>query len=166
MAHARAWVETIHPGSLIIEASAVIKRIPRIQPDGSTLFEPRAMREDIWGCFDLVVCPRANESLVDLVQVTSIRSGMQNVEARKAKVGKWVKAFFPTGPPAWLGDIYVVGWVPRKHLRIWSWRFQRTGRHTFGTWREDPPSAAKLPTKVRKTAAPPPLQLAAAPDPF
>ncbi len=166
VAHTRAWIGDIHPGSLILEASKKVGRFPGGKDSsGETIWINRTVEEDIFGVFDLCVFPVydvfAGNTVtlepvkigVELIQATTIGRDLSAVRARQSKVGNWIRNTFPKRPPRWLGDIYVVGWVPRKHLRIWRWVWEQMDAHTFGGWQEQSPAAAKLPKPGRSAPA-------------
>ncbi len=152
VAHTRAWIEEIHPGAKILEASKKVGRFPGGKDSsGETIWINRTVEEDIFGVFDLCVFSRA--VFVDLIQCTTIGRDLSAVRARQSKVGNWIRNNYAISPPLWLGNIYVVGWVPRTHLRIWQWSWEQMDAHTFGGWQEQTPAAAKLPKKERTTLA-------------
>ena len=152
VAHTRAWMEERHPGAKVLEASKKVGRFPGGKdPSGETIWINRTVEEDIFGVFDLCVFPRA--SLIALIQCTTIGRDLSAVRARQSKVGNWVRNTYGDAPPVWLGSVYVVGWVPRKHLRIWRWVWEQMDAHTFGGWQEQSPAAAKLPKKERTALA-------------
>jgi len=142
MTHARAWARIIHPGSLLIEAKPQIKRVP----DGHGGKLARNVREDIWGVFDLLVFPAGD--YVDCVQVTT---GMGGVSKRKKKVARWIEDSIPKlwvgCRPTWLGGVYVITWIRRKHFRVWRWDFLKSA------WTELPNAPAPLPPVGAKTRA-------------
>lgn len=147
MAHARAWVNEIHPGSRLLEASKSVKSFPMFdRRTGEATRVSRTVREDIWGTFDIAVFPRSE--LIDLIQVTTIGRDLSAVRARQKKVGVFVCNQYKGLKPGWLGGVYVVGWVQRKHLRIWAWSWKRVDAHTFGGWVEMEPDPAKLPKRT------------------
>lgn len=159
MAHARAWVTDNHPGSRLLEASKSVKSYPMFdRRTGEATRVSRTVREDIWSVFDIAVFPAPGPDdyagqLVDLVQVTTIARDLSAVRARQKKVGTFVRNQYKGKCPAWLGNVYVVGWVPRKHLRIWRWEWKQFDAHTFGGWAEQDPADAKLPKRTASSVA-------------
>lgn len=155
MNHARAWVTENHPGSRSLEASKSVKSYPMFdQKTGEGRRVSRTVREDIWSVFDIAVFPAFD--CVDLIQVTTIGHGgksLSGVRERQKKVGTFVRNQYKKLKPGWLGHIYVVGWVPRKHLRIWRWKWKQFDAHTFGGWVEQEPAAARLPKRTALGAA-------------
>ncbi len=145
---------SIHPGSSVLEANKKVGRFPGGKDArGETTWINRTIEEDLFGVFDLAVFPL--DARVDLVQVTTVGDGgkLSNVKTRQAKVGTWVRDTHGRHCPPWVGGIYVVGWVPRKHLRIWRWEWKQADAHRFGCWIEDPPDPAKLPRPERTSSA-------------
>ena len=153
MAHARAWVDQRHSRPLILEAGARLARYPDKKRPGE--FITHTVREDLHGLFDFEVKPTTPDAFVELIQVTTIgkrETGADHlslVRARQAKIGAFARTTLRGERPAWLGEIYVVGWVQRKHLRIWRWTWERRDAHSVGGWVEDPPAAAPLPKLAR-----------------
>lgn len=159
MAHARAWVSQEFPGALSLEAGARLSRFPDKFRPGEWI--THTVREDLFGVLDLAVFPPATgppflENYgVQFIQVTTITDGeMTAVHKRMEKVGFWVRAHYPRNQPDWLGAIFVVGWVPRTHLRIWQWSWEQVSATRYGTWKEQEPHLAKLPKVERSAAAP------------
>lgn len=161
VAHARAWMSSIHPGSLVLEANKRVGRFPDTKDRAGNVLEwkNRTVEEDLFGVFDLAVFPVPyldplnRRSGLSLIQVTTISksAGLTNVRTRLTKVGKWTRSQLGGNKPCWLEDIYVVGWMPRKHLRIWSWSWELRDlpvMETFGGWVEREPALAKLPKRV------------------
>ncbi len=141
MAHARAWADVMYPGSLRIEAQ---KRVVWLLGNGGQRF-PRSMAEDIWNVFDLLVFP--TDDLIECLQITTgLADGdiRGTVPKRKRKVRDWVLGELRTdGPPAWLGPVRIMAWIPRKHFRVWTWDW------ALMDWVEGAPVAAPLPRKVK-----------------
>ena len=164
MAHARAWVNQRHPGALLLEAGARLSRFPDKTRPGEWI--THTVREDLHGLFDMEVKPTQPGELVDLIQVTTIgkRTGgeldLSLVRARQAKVGNFARTTLHGARPTWLGGLYVVGWVQKKHLRIWLWSWEQQSATRFGGWKEQEPDPAKLPKRARNADAPPALALA------
>ncbi len=163
IAHTRAWVESSYPGSSVLEASKKVARFPGGKDaSGETIWINRTVEEDIFGVFDLAAFPltrQRNHAAVRvgygvmLIQTTTIGRDLSAVRHRQHKVAEWVRATHGEVSPMWLGGIYVVGWVPRKHLRIWLWEWKQMDAHTFGGWREMAPDPARLPKLERKASA-------------
>jgi hypothetical protein len=146
MKHARAWVDIIYPGALHIEAKPRIKWVPR----GDKL-QPMSVEEDIWGVFDLLAFPIRDFSRVHCLQITTVGKdghSTSNVSVRRRKVQHWIDDCLPPEPPAWLGDIAVMAWVPRKHFRRWLWDWPARD------WWETPTCLAPLPRKEPADPAP------------
>lgn len=126
MEHAKGWAYLVHPDALLIEAKPAIMRTP----DGRVM----TREEDIWGVFDLLVCPRT-ACPIQALQVTSAKGGAAST--RRAKVAEWIKGAPLCGErPFWLGGAHVIAWVSRRHFRWWRWDWSRA------VWVEDPPVAA------------------------
>jgi hypothetical protein len=153
MAHARAWVTSQHPGSLVLEAGARLSRFPDRHNPGEWI--THTVREDLFGVFDMIVFPtRGSGGLIHCIQVTSITSGLLNaVRSRQKKVAAWIHEELKSRP-YWLAEISLVAWVSRKHLRVWAWDWSPQDAHRQGGWREQPPHPAKLPKVSRNTSAP------------
>jgi len=159
MKHGRAWVDDLWPGSLVLEAGARLSRFPDRKRPGEWI--THTVREDLFGVFDLAVfpMPRMHGGYVcaddiSLIQVTTITDdSMSAVNERKTKVAKWVRAYFPELKPHWLANVYVVGWVARKHLRIWWWDWKPVSANKVGTWVEADPHLAKLPKQAPSASA-------------
>ena len=147
MKHARAWVAERYPGAPTLEAGKTLKRFPDPSRQGEWITQ--TVREDLFGCIDIAVFPQ--DSRVELIQVTSIPDSgdTKAVRYRKIKVADWIHDNFPERRPDWCGNVYVVGWVNRKHLRVWCY-YWPGGGYIQG-WVEQPPALAKLPKLARKT---------------
>lgn len=147
MRNARAWVQQRHPGAGTLEASKKILRFPDKKKPGEWV--NHTAREDIWGVFDILAFPI--DGLVECIQVTSIVDGsLGPVKARLSKVGTWIRDTFPNGgAPAWVDEIYVIGWVSRKHFQIWRWSWDRAGAHHWGRWDELEPEPVRKPKAAR-----------------
>lgn len=156
MGNARVWVENRHPGALLVEASKKLARYPDKKRPGEWI--THTVAEDVWGVFDLLSFPITllePQGFVDLIQVTTITDGkLFNVNARLAKVGTWIRDTFPGGmEPHWLGHVFVIGWVSRKHFRVWRWHWSQTDAHHWGGWTELDPQPVKRPRKAAPTPA-------------
>jgi hypothetical protein len=163
MAHARAWVLQRYPGALTLEAYPRIAWIPAKQDiaRGIGPRRPITIQEDLFGCFDLIVFPHGYQERVQLVQVTTMHADGTDqtgtVATRKKKINTWIKMTWPMfgdwsfAKPGWLGGIYLLGWVPRRHFRVWE-------RQSLD-WKEGPPATAPLPRKGSGKAEPSRLPL-------
>lgn len=153
MKNARLWVELRRPGALLIEASKKMARFPDKKNPGEWI--THTVSEDVWGVFDLIACPLRRHYLIDLIQVTTITDGkLANVNARLSKVGTWVRDTFPPHQaPDWIGDIYVIGWVLRKHFRVWKWHWSKTDATHWGGWKELDPAPVKRPKEAGSVRA-------------
>ncbi len=163
VAHARAWVAERYPCAGILEASKKVGRFPGQKARDGTVLEwvNRTVSEDIFGVFDLCVFPfersESGKYLVDLIQVTTIgqrepgTDHLSKIRERQSKVGRFARTRLNAECPDWLGALYVVGWVQRKHLRIWRWSWERSDAHHVGRWQEDKPVLAKLPKLARSS---------------
>lgn len=155
MAHARAWVDERYSKPLILEAQARLSRFPDKDKPGEWI--THTVREDLHGVFDMEVKPTEPGALIELIQVTTVgmrESGdldLSLVRVRQAKVAAFARDTLNGAHPAWLGGLYVVGWVQRKHLRIWRWTWDRRDAHRLGGWVEDDPAIAKL-AKVERSS--------------
>jgi hypothetical protein len=136
-----------------LEAGARLSRFPDKKKPGE--FITHTVREDLFGVFDLAVFPVAGpRPRVQFVQVTSLTGdSMSAVRSRQAKVANWIRLNL-SSRPVWLGDISLVAWVSRKHLRIWEWDWTQQDAHRQGGWREQPSHPAKLPKVSRSAALP------------
>ena len=156
MAHARAWAATRFPGALTLEAFPRIAWIPEkvtvadlITARPAARRRPISIQEDLFGCFDLIVFPTQPYGApgLQLVQVTTMNADGTDrtgtVAHRKQKVSEWYASALDNEEPEWLDRILLLGWVPRKHFRVWE---------LWGSgWREGPRVTAPLPrTKPRK----------------
>ncbi len=139
MLHARAWVEKAFPGAPVEEAKKTVIWIPE-NPDkpetvvcdhckGIVKLEPRrrpiSRREDLFGCFDLMILPQAGIPI--LVQVTTWTGG-GGPAARRHKVQTWIQDHYAPLAPNYStmpARVLVMAWVPRKHFRVWEWRWAR-----------------------------------------
>ena len=146
MAHARAWVAERHPGSLVLEAGARLSRFPDKNRTGEWI--THTVREDLFGVFDLAVFPtHVGHLALELIQATTIARDLSAVRVRQAKVGNWIHHALQDRRPRWLDRVFVVGWVSRKHLRIWEWSWEARDAHTPGGWIEQATAPAKLPKR-------------------
>ena len=176
IAHTRAWVESCYPGSSVLEASKKVARFPGGRDaSGEIIWINRTIEEDIFGVFDLAAFPLTRQRHpgavrqgygVMLIQTTTIGRDLSAIRLRQRKVSEWVRDTHGEVSPMWLGGVYVVGWVPRKHLRIWIWEWKQLDAHTFGGWREMAPDPARLPKRERKDVAKTARSLRAVPIPF
>ncbi len=143
MRNARIWVSNRHPGAPTLEAGKRVARFPNKDKPGEWIMHTLA--EDLFGVFDLMVFPRLKQLGIDCIQVTTITDGkLSAVAARKAKVGQHIRDTYYSGEkPAWLGDVFIIGWVSRKHFRIWRWSWVRTDATHWGRWDEQDPETAK-----------------------
>lgn len=156
MKHARAWVDIRYPGALSLESFPRLYWIPldarRVAAGRS--FEPkremipRTHQEDLFGCFDLIVFP-FDWRMLNLVQVTTMHADGTDktgtVATRKKKIAAWARAMEISEEPAWIGEITLMGWVPRKHFRVWTWEWWSE------KWREGPTETAPLTRKESTT---------------
>ncbi len=166
MKHARAWVKGQYPGALVIEAKPRIAWIPTKK--GRI---PRSISEDIFGCFDLMVMPAAtlsgistrrafssndptwtNTKLTHLLQITTLGVGRGAATTRMSKIALWIHEALADENPHWLGTIKVMGWVPRKHFRVWEWSWEPLDAHRPMGWKEGVPVRAPLPRKTQSAA--------------
>lgn len=156
MKNARKWIALRYPeGTPVLEAGKSLKSFFR---DGERI--TLTVREDLFGVIDIAIFPR-RRGFVEFIQVTSINAAgsLSAVNTRKKKVGDWLKIVFNRRQPLWLGPTFVIGWVQRKHFRVWEWDWDLLD------WIEGDPQPVKLPKPDRKRAAAaaqkaPPLQVA------
>ena len=134
MKHARAFAAQRYPNALVLEAKPRLVWIPT-----KTGRIPRSIAEDIFGMFDLLVLPP--QSRIALLQITTLTDGKVSAASkRKTKIGAWMRETFTAAdPPPWMGRVSVMGWIPRKHFRVWMWAFQAQ------EWIEMEPQKAPLP---------------------
>lgn len=145
MDHARDWAEMFYLGAPTLEAGKMVKRFP--DPDNPSEFRTMTVSEDIFGVFDLAIF---SPKRVELLQVTTVTAGsLSAVNTRKTKVQGWLEENY-TSRPDWMGRVLVIGWVPRKHFRVWEWVFQTL---TPSYWFEGAPVTP--PKRARKTSLTP-----------
>ena len=160
MRNARTWVANNYPGAESLEAGKRVARYPHPSKPGEWMMHTIA--EDLFGVFDIMVFPTiARQGGVACIQVTTITDGkLGAVNARKAKVGTWIRDNFAAGDePDWMGDIFVIGWVSRKHFRVWEWQWVRTGAKTWGRWDELEPQRVTRPKQAAAACAAPQMEL-------
>jgi hypothetical protein len=140
MKHARAVVADAYPLLPVLEAQQKVFWIPDhrgpCRSCGRNL-TPRSSREDLFGCFDLMVL--GIPSL--LIQVTTQTKRGETVAARKRKIRE---GFVTTYLPVYreLGQapatVEIWSWVARTEFLRWYWSW------TAGEWRKDTPLPSPL----------------------
>jgi hypothetical protein len=162
-------VDIHYPGALTLEAWPRLAWIPMKRANvaaararGRRVKDqeriPITIQEDLFGCFDLIVFPREKQAdptcewpeCLVCVQVTTMHADGTDrtgtVATRKKKIATWFQTELEGWHPDWLSQILVLGWVPRKHFRVWEW-------NGLG-WKEQSPAPAPLPKKARAKSSP------------
>lgn len=113
--HARAWVESNYPGAPLLEAQKSVVWIfdPKTQER-----RPISRREDLFGCFDMMILRPHLRDL--LIQVTTDAQRDQNATARKRKIENlYVKPF-----PEQTEELWIIAWVAKRHFKRWRWDWE------------------------------------------
>lgn len=120
--YARAWVQSIWPDAPTHEAKNAVAWIPGKAKNAPR--RPISKAHDIWGVADLVLIPTGLQCI--LVQVTTQNEKRSTVADRKRKIESWVEAHYHRDQRQHF-SIYIVAYVQRQGLRVWSWSWGRWG---------------------------------------